>query len=532
MKKILFFILITLFLSTNIFAVDADKKKISELTESTSITDDDLLIMVDAPATAPTTKRITFDNFKTSLGADIGNLTTGDVNVGTEAEGHNLIINSTLGPEMVPAFSAENWTATGYFSVDTSGLVKNYGTTGYTDSSITPSGTFIITPGKIYKIVLTVSSIDVASSFSSISFYLGGYMFLSMDNYSFPLYNSPATFTKYVKAGNSDKLILSSSRANCSITVSNISVKELQTSTGDFTVFGDLKIINYLKNVNGEAIISFREDNNFIGRYAGYNLGMGVKNTGIGNLSLYNITTGSSNTGIGASSLNSTTTGTYNTGIGSYALSTNITGTHNVGIGPWAGNYYYTSAGSFNYLTAPTYSIYIGYSPAGASATETNAIVIGKQTRGKGSNTVVIGNTSTTNTYLQGITTYGTTGGYVRKVAEATATLSGATTDIVLAIPTNSKLLGVQFRVGSTITSGDGGTTWNASYSGGSTTSLVTGQSFTSNTKVNKMHVDEVTSAETNITITPDSGTFSGGEIRAIVYYETFVTLDDYTPPT
>jgi hypothetical protein len=528
LKKILFFILITLFLSTNIFAVDADKKKISELTESTSITDDDLLIMVDAPATAPTTKRITFDNFKTSLGADIGNLTTGDVNVGTEAEGHNLIINSTLGPEMVPAFSAENWTATNYFSISDSTIVKS---SGYTSSTITPSGTFTVTPGKIYKIVITVSAVDVSPVFSSVEFYLGGYAFFKMDNSTLPLYNSPTTVTKYIKAGNSDKLNIIS-YASCTITISSISIKELQTSTGDFTVFGDLKIINYLKNVNGEAIISFREDNNFIGRYAGYNLGMGVRNTGIGNLSLYNITTGSSNTGIGASSLNSTTTGTYNTSIGAFSLVSNTTGTYNVGLGPWAGQVFYTSTGSSGSLKSPTYGIYIGYSPAGASNTETNAIVIGKQTRGKGSNTVVIGNTSTTNTYLQGITTYGTTGGYVRKVAEATATLSGATTDIALAIPTNSKLLGVQFRVGSTITSGDGGTTWNASYSGGSTTSLVTGQSFTSNTKVNKMHVDEVTSAETNITITPDSGTFSGGEIRAIVYYETFVTLDDYTPPT
>lgn len=126
-----------------------------------------------------------------------------------------------------------------------------------------------------------------------------------------------------------------------------------------------------------------------------------------------------------------------------------------------------------------------------------------------------------------GPATANTSGGYARKFIESTATLTGASTVITLNIPIGARLLGAQLRVDTAVTSGDGGTTWAAAYSGGSTTSLCTGQAFTKNTKVNSMHVDEITSNTTNVTITPNSGTFSAGVIRAIVYYDYFATLAD-----
>jgi hypothetical protein len=51
-------------------------------------------------------------------------------------------------------------------------------------------------------------------------------------------------------------------------------------------------------------------------------------------------------------------------------------------------------------LTAPTNSIYIGVNARGNSVTETNAIVIGSTALGLGSNTTVIGNSSTTFTSI------------------------------------------------------------------------------------------------------------------------------------
>lgn len=122
-----------------------------------------------------------------------------------------------------------------------------------------------------------------------------------------------------------------------------------------------------------------------------------------------------------------------------------------------------------------------------------------------------------------------TGGGYTRKFIEATGTPSGTTTyfDIVLSIPASSKLLGVQLRVDTALTTGE---TWSAAYITGSTTSIASaGTAVAKSTKVNKMHIDEITSATTNIRITRDAGNFTNavGVIRAIAYYEVLETLSD-----
>ncbi len=118
-------------------------------------------------------------------------------------------------------------------------------------------------------------------------------------------------------------------------------------------------------------------------------------------------------------------------------------------------------------------------------------------------------------------------GGFRRNIVEATATLSGSSTTITLSIPTGAKLLGVQLRVDTLITSA-AATTWSAAYSGGSTTSICSGQVFTANTKVNYMQAGyELTTNTTNIVITPNTGTFTGGVIRAVAYYEDYNTLSD-----
>lgn len=126
-----------------------------------------------------------------------------------------------------------------------------------------------------------------------------------------------------------------------------------------------------------------------------------------------------------------------------------------------------------------------------------------------------------------------TGGGLARKVSEAvSAAMSGASVTIQVNIPAGAKLIGVQLRVDTVITSGDGATSWAAEWHDGSSMQAIcTGQAFTANTKVNKMHDDNantpITDAETDIVITPNSNTFSGGVIRAIAYYEEFEALGD-----
>ncbi len=118
-------------------------------------------------------------------------------------------------------------------------------------------------------------------------------------------------------------------------------------------------------------------------------------------------------------------------------------------------------------------------------------------------------------------------GGYVRTFAEATGTPSGTTTyfDISVDVPSGCKLLGCQLRVDTALTAGE---TWGAAYVTGSTTTLAAaGQAVAQNTKVNKMHVDEITTDTTKVRITRDAGNFTNaaGVIRAIVYYETFTAM-------
>jgi hypothetical protein len=115
----------------------------------------------------------------------------------------------------------------------------------------------------------------------------------------------------------------------------------------------------------------------------------------------------------------------------------------------------------------------------------------------------------------------GTAGGLSRLKYEV---LSGAMTSgsvtITMGIPTNARLLGIQLKVRDLITSGDGGTTWSAAFAGGATDTIGSGYAFAVNTVANVLIPSNVTTAGTNIVITPDSGTFSAGNVQAIVYTE------------
>jgi hypothetical protein len=119
---------------------------------------------------------------------------------------------------------------------------------------------------------------------------------------------------------------------------------------------------------------------------------IGFSNTGIGSLSLSSNTTGSENTAIGIVSLGDNTTGDFNTAIGRVALGSNISGSYNVGIGADAG--YVTSLDDPN--STSSNSIFLGSFTKTLANNQTNQIVIGHSAIGLGSNTTVLGNSSTT----------------------------------------------------------------------------------------------------------------------------------------
>jgi hypothetical protein len=105
-----------------------------------------------------------------------------------------------------------------------------------------------------------------------------------------------------------------------------------------------------------------------------------------------------SNTAVGDIALVLNTTGVNNTAIGGSALS-NISGTNNnVAIGYYAGRL--TSTGTAN--TSGVNSVFIGTASYPLGDAQTNQTVIGHDSRGLGSNTTVLGNSSTVTTGLWG----------------------------------------------------------------------------------------------------------------------------------
>ena len=123
-------------------------------------------------------------------------------------------------------------------------------------------------------------------------------------------------------------------------------------------------------------------------------------NTAVGSSALASNTTGFNNVAVGivASQLN--TTGTSNCAVGANALFNNTTGSQNVAIGSAAG---LNRGSGTDTLTSATSSVFIGHSARAADNGQTNQVVIaGTNGLGDGSNTTVIGNSSTTSTRLPG----------------------------------------------------------------------------------------------------------------------------------
>jgi hypothetical protein len=142
----------------------------------------------------------------------------------------------------------------------------------------------------------------------------------------------------------------------------------------------------------------------------------GNYNTGVGHQSLHNTTTGNYNTAIGQSSLYTNTTGSQNTAIGLNALLYNTTGGSNVALGVDAFQHN-TTGGSNTAIgynagshitngstpnTTASNSVFIGRDSKAKADGESNQIVIGYNAIGNGSNTVTLGNTSTTANYFTG----------------------------------------------------------------------------------------------------------------------------------
>ena len=133
--------------------------------------------------------------------------------------------------------------------------------------------------------------------------------------------------------------------------------------------------------------------NTFVGANSGSSNSTGQANSLIGSRSGFSITTGGFNTIIGADAGFSITTSTSNTAIGVSSAFANNTGGSWVAIGSDSATQY--SGGTVS-ATSFSNSVYIGSATKVGAAGVNNELVIGYRAEGLGSNTTVIGNSSTT----------------------------------------------------------------------------------------------------------------------------------------
>ena len=131
----------------------------------------------------------------------------------------------------------------------------------------------------------------------------------------------------------------------------------------------------------------------------------GYSNVAIGRSALRDNTAGYSNFALGQQALIHNTTGYYNVAVGAYAFIGNTTGSHNIAIGDHAGKY----ADGLNLNQTAEGSLFLGKNTKAHADGETNQIVVGSDSVGLGSNTVVLGNDDIVTTALKGNVGVGTT---------------------------------------------------------------------------------------------------------------------------
>lgn len=131
----------------------------------------------------------------------------------------------------------------------------------------------------------------------------------------------------------------------------------------------------------------------------------GYRNVSFGAGSMQANTSGYENIAIGHLALTQNTTGYRNVTIGAISMYENTTGYSNIAFGYDAGRR--ISGGGAN-QTSNT-SIYIGEDTRSSANGNTNEVVIGHNAIGQGSNTVILGNSSITKTFLRGVTMVNTT---------------------------------------------------------------------------------------------------------------------------
>lgn len=116
----------------------------------------------------------------------------------------------------------------------------------------------------------------------------------------------------------------------------------------------------------------------------------------------------------------------------------------------------------------------------------------------------------------------------IKSISASIAFSGGATEVIPVQVPAGVKIIGCQLR-NDTILTATTGVSYSAAYSTGSTQAIGSGIGFTKNAKTNTFfdaNADtDITTALTDVTLTPNAGTLDTGTVVAVVYYYELTTM-------
>jgi len=150
---------------------------------------------------------------------------------------------------------------------------------------------------------------------------------------------------------------------------------------------------------------------------------IGSYNAGIGLASLYSLTTGQQNIAVGGEALYAITNASNNTAVGQVALRYATQGSDNTAIGINAGSF--KTASNTNLTAIGSYNVFIGSGARASGDNNNNEVVIGGQNPlGLGSNTTVIGNSSTVGNRIFGVNSTGQVAPTVASAATIAPTTS------------------------------------------------------------------------------------------------------------
>jgi hypothetical protein len=348
------------------------------------------------------------------LGTELLTTGTGDASwTGTDfATGYTHVAGSTttLTSTLAGAVNTHyqiTYTVTGRtagsFTIAFGGFTSgNLTATGAVGPQATTTGTLVITPTSDFNGTIVLSIRAIGASSASVTFN-----------------NSAGTVTNQIRISSISTNIfigLNSGRRNTTAaenTFLGSNAGANNTTGGSNCFFGNAAGLSNTTGVN----------NSFFGRDSGDANTTGNNNCFFGASSGGGNTTGSQNSFFGISAGLGNTTGSQNVSFGQSSSLNNITGSQNVVIGTDAGRF--AGAGT-TAMTSVDNSIYLGYLTRGLNATgSTNELVIGVNVVGLGSNTTVLGNTSTTHGRWYGSLLLGTTTNAASSILTMESTTQG-----------------------------------------------------------------------------------------------------------